>query len=97
MATFIVFGKYTPESLKAMSPDRTKAAVKLIKQMGGKVQSMYATLGQHDLVCVVSLPTMEDAIKASVALSRMTGIAFTTAPAVTVDEFDKLIGELPTG
>jgi uncharacterized protein with GYD domain len=93
MATFLMFGKYSPEALGNMSPERTKAAAKLIKQHGGKVQSMYATLGAHDLVFVVTLPTSEDAIKASVALSRSTGIAFSTAPAVSVEEFDKLMGE----
>jgi hypothetical protein len=29
---------------------------------------------------------------ASAALARLTGIAFSTAPAVTVEEFDKLAG-----
>jgi len=95
MALFLMFGKYTSEGLKEMSPDRTKAAVKLVKQMGGKLQSMYATLGENDLVFVVNLPSTEDAIRASVALGRTTGIAFRTAPAVTVDEFDKLVGEAP--
>ena len=30
-------------------------------------------------------------MKASLALSKMTGIAFTTCPAATVEEFDKII------
>jgi uncharacterized protein with GYD domain len=55
---------------------------------------MFATLGVTDLVFVLSFPSTNDAIKASVALSKMTGIAFSTAPAVPVAEFDKLMGEL---
>lgn len=93
MATFLMYGKYTPEALKEISADRTKAAHKLVKQMGGKIQAGYATLGANDLVFVVNLPSTEDALKASIALNRMTGIAFSTAPAVTVDEFDKLASE----
>ena len=35
-------------------------------------------------------PGMEDAMRASVALTRLTGIGFNTTAAVTVDEFDRL-------
>ena len=94
MATFLMFGKYSPQALDRMSAERTASAVDLIKKFGGEVQSMYATLGVNDLVFVVSFPSTEDAMKASVALSKMTGIAFSTAPAVTVAEFDKLMGDL---
>jgi len=94
MATFLMFGKYSPKALDAMSAERTASAVEMIKKFGGEVQSMFATLGVNDLVFVVSFPGIEGAIKASVALSKMTGIAFSTAPAVTVAEFDKLMGDL---
>jgi hypothetical protein len=40
---------------------------------------------------VVTLPSLEAALKASVALSKQTGIAFTTSPAISVEEFDKLV------
>jgi hypothetical protein len=42
-------------------------------------------------VLVVSLPGTEEAMKASVALTKLTGISFTTMPAVTVQDFDKLM------
>jgi uncharacterized protein with GYD domain len=48
-------------------------------------------LGEHDLVLIVELPDTEDAIKASVALNRLTGIAFRTMPAIGVPDFDKII------
>ncbi len=94
MATFLMFGKYSPQALEGMSAERTSSAVELIKKFGGQVQSMYATLGANDLVFVLSFPGIEDAMKASVALTKMSGIAFNTAPAVTVAEFDKLMGQI---
>ena len=94
MATFILFGKYSSQSLQQMSAERTTAAVELIGKFGGEVQSMYATLGQHDLVLVVWFPGVEEAMKASVALGRATGISFTTEPAVPVEEFDQLMADL---
>ena len=94
MATFLMFGKYSPQALDEMSAERTALAIELIKKFGGEVQAMYATLGVNDLVFVVSFPGTEDAMKASVGLSKKSGIAFSTAPAVTVAEFDKLMGDL---
>ena len=91
MATFFMFGKYSAEAIKAISADRTKKVIDVVKKLGGEVQSMHALLGEKDLVFVMSFPGMEQAIQASVALSKMTGIAFTTAPAVTVEDFDKLM------
>ncbi len=91
MATFLMFGKYSPQAMAKMSPQRTKAAVKLIQKFGGSVEAMYATLGETDLVLVLNFPGTAEAMQASVALAKQTGIAFTTAPAVTVEEFDKLM------
>jgi len=57
-------------------------------------ESMYVLLGEKDLVFIVNFPEIEQAIKASVALSKLTGISFTTLPAVSVEEFDKMISEV---
>ena len=50
MPRFMMLGKYTPEALKGVSPERTVKAVELIKKNGGKVVSMYSVVGEHDLV-----------------------------------------------
>lgn len=94
MHTFIMLGKYSFDAVHAMSPNRTKEAVVAIKKYGGEVLSMYALLGEKDLIFAVTFPGIEQAMKASVALSKMTGISFTTSPAVTVGEFDKMMTDL---
>ena len=91
MATFILFGKYSAEALKGMSPARTQQITDTIKKFGGQVQGMYATLGDQDLVFILQLPGVEQAMQVSVALNKMTGIAFTTAPALTAAEFDQIM------
>jgi uncharacterized protein with GYD domain len=90
MATFLMFGKYSAQAMKEMSPERTQKVRDKVKQLGGEVKAMYAMLGKYDLLLVVSLPGIEAAMKASLSLAKMTGIGFTTAPALTVEEFDKL-------
>jgi uncharacterized protein with GYD domain len=91
MATFIMCGKYSLDAVKQISAQRTQQTMDLLKQHGGAAKGMYAMLGEKDLLFIVDLPSVEAAIKVSVGLSKMTGIAFTTSPAVTVEEFDKLM------
>ena len=94
MATFFMFGRYSADAIKGMSIKRTKEAESLIKKFKGEVQGMYSLLGGKDLVFIVTFPGIEQAMKASVALGKMTGISFTTSPAVTVEEFDKMMAEI---
>ena len=94
MATFFMFGNYSSLAINEIGTQRTDKAVNLIKKFGGEVKEIYALLGQHDLVLVVTLPGIEQAMKASLALSKMTGISFKTSPAVSVEEFDKFVTEL---
>ncbi len=78
MPIFMMFGKYSTEALKGISSERTDKAVELIKKNGGKVISMYAVMGENDLVFTLDFPIPENAIAASVALNKLTGISFTT-------------------
>jgi len=87
------FGKYSSESLKGISSERTDRAVNLIEKHGGKVISMYAVLGEHDLVFTLDFPDAEKAMATSVELYKLTGISFTTSPVVEVEKFDKLVGK----
>ena len=94
MATYLMFGTYSQEGMKAMSAERTDRAIALIEKHGGKATAGYALLGEKDLLLILDLPGTEAAMKTSVALSKMLGIGFTTAPAVTIEEFDKLIEDV---
>ena len=93
MPIFMMFGKYSPEAMKEISAGRTKKAMALIKAHGGKVISMYAVMGEHDLVFTLEFPDAELALAASVELGKFTGITFTTSPVVNVEEFDRLKGK----
>ncbi len=91
MATYLMFGKYSPDSAKSISPRRTTQARDLIKKNGGEFKTGYALLGDIDLVLVVDLPDTERAMQTSAALTKLLGISITTAPAVMVEQFDKLM------
>ena len=94
MATFIMCGKYSIEAVKGMKAERTKKSVKLIEKFGGKVKAMYAVLGERDLVFILDFPGIEEAARASIALTKMTGIAFSTSQAISIDRFDEITATL---
>jgi uncharacterized protein with GYD domain len=95
MATFAMLGKYSREGIQGMSQARTEKARELVKKCGGTMQTAYALLGEHDLLILAEFPSVDGAAKASIALSKLTGIAFATSQAIPVDEFDKLMASLP--
>jgi uncharacterized protein with GYD domain len=93
MATFFMFGNYNADAAKDISINRTEQAMETVRQLGGEVNGMYALLGEYDLLFCVELPDVEQAMKASVALTKLTGIAFKSCPAVKVEVFDRLTAE----
>jgi uncharacterized protein with GYD domain len=94
MPIFMMFGKYTGNSLKNVSAQRTKKAVKIIEKNGGKVIAMYAVMGEHDLVFTLDFPDLDKALSASAALNMLTGISFSTSPVVDVEKFDHLMSKI---
>ena len=92
MPIFLMFGRYSSEAIKGISSERTDMARELIKENDGKIISMYAVMGEHDLVFTVDFPGADNAMAASVALFNLTGLHFTTSPVVDVEQFDKLMG-----
>jgi len=94
MATYFLFGKYTSDAVKGIGASRTEKANKLIQKYGGEIRSIYALLGEKDLVIIATFPGTEQAVKSSIAISKLTGINFTTSEAIAVEDFDKMISDI---
>jgi len=93
MNTYLMYGTYSIAAERKISSNRTKKANALVKKLKGRVVAEYAMLGKPDLLLIVELPGIKEVVKLSVELSEMTGISFTTEPALTVAEFDKLFAK----
>lgn len=91
MNTYLMFGKYSSEAVKGIKSERTREANHLIEDNGGEIVAQYTLLGENDLLFIVNFPSVEDVIKSSVALNKLTGISFNSVPAITVDQFDKIM------
>lgn len=92
MPVYIMFGKYSHAGKKEISSERTQGAVQVIGGSGGEVKAGYALFGETDLVIITEFIGNDQDMKSSVRLSQLLGISFTTAPAVSMEDFDKLVG-----
>ena len=92
MQIFIITGRYSAESIKQISGERTTKGVQIVQQCGGKFVGAYATMGETDVLAIVEFPGVSEAFKASIALNKELGISFSTVPALYVEDFDKLVG-----
>ena len=90
MVTFLLFGSYTQDALDGINAERTKRAEEIIAGYGGKLRFVYALLGEYDIVMAADLPGVPEAVQVSIALTRETGIAFISMPALPVVDFDRL-------
>lgn len=91
MSLYFMFGKYTSEAVEKISSERTKKVVDIMNQFGGDIKSMYILMGAYDLVLITTFPNMKEALQASIAITKATGISFSTLPAMPVEEFDELV------
>lgn len=94
MATYLLLGKYSLDALKDISARRTEKTLELIEKFGGSLKDGYALLGKNDLVLILDVPDTAQVMKISVGLSKMLGIGFTSAPAVSLEEFDQYMDEV---
>jgi uncharacterized protein with GYD domain len=96
MAIFITQGRFTREYIKgglAKPEDRQGAISQLCEQAGGKLISLYFTLGQHDFMVIADMPDAQAASVLAFVASGGGGIensvttqAFTTAEAKALFE-----------
>ncbi|HEY9381799.1 MAG TPA: GYD domain-containing protein [Burkholderiales bacterium] len=92
MATFIMRGKYSTKAMKKISSERSVKAQQIIQQCGGSNLTVYATMGESDILAIADFADASDAMKASVGLTRELEVSFATVPAIRAEEFDKLVG-----
>jgi uncharacterized protein with GYD domain len=97
MAKFLVKGNYTAEGLKGLQKDkasgRRAAVASACESLGGKLDALYVSLGGHDVVAIVDLPSTQAVVSLSVAISS-SGLARTkTTALLTVEEADQALAK----
>ena len=94
MTSFFLFGSYTQDAMDGIDASRTRKAEEIISGFGGRLSSVYALLGEYDIVMIAELPGVPEALQVSIALTRDTGIAFSSCPAIPVADFDRVASKV---
>ena len=96
MPTFVSLVNFTGQGVQNVqeSPKRAEAFRAMAADMGLKVEAMYYTLGQYDMVVIVEGP--EDAVMASLLkVSSLGNIRMQTLKGFSVDDMKGFISKMP--
>ena len=95
MPKYLFEASYTSEGLHGVIKDTAsgrKAAVqKMIKGLGGKLETFYYCFGDNDVILVVDLPDNVTAAAVALAVASSGLVHGRTTPLLTVEEVDKAI------
>jgi uncharacterized protein with GYD domain len=89
VSTYILLTTFTPDGVKTLKnhPGRVQEVNKEMEQLGVKVLSQWATLGQYDFVSVVEAPDETTMAKVSVELGSRGTTSNQTLTAIPVEDF----------
>jgi len=88
MPTFLMLTNLTAEGVRTLKnhPGRIAEVNSEVEQMGVKVISQYATLGQYDFVSVVEAPDEQTMAKVSVELGSRGTMTSQTLAAIPAED-----------
>jgi uncharacterized protein with GYD domain len=89
MSTFIMLTNLTPDGVKTLkgNPGRVQEVNKEVEQLGAKVVSQWATLGEYDFISVVEAPDEVTMAKVSVELGSRGTMTSETLAAMPAEQF----------
>jgi uncharacterized protein with GYD domain len=89
MPTFIMLTRLTSDGVKTIkdNPGRVHEVTKEVEQLGVKVLSQWATLGEYDFISVVEAPDEKAMAKLSIEMGSRGTVMNQTLMAIDVQEF----------
>jgi uncharacterized protein with GYD domain len=97
MAKFLVEVAYSAEGLRGLQKDkasgRKKAVTKVVKSLGGKIDSFYFCFGERDAVIIADMPDTSSAVALSVAVSATGLVRTKLTELLTIEETDRALAK----
>src|SRR5438045_3615731 len=97
MPKYLVQASYTSEGLRGLQKDkasgRRTAVASACEALGGKLESVYYTFGDEDVMVIVDMPDNVSMSALSLAVSASGLVRSKTTPLLTVDEVDKALAK----
>jgi len=94
MQTYYMLGKYSTVGVKHIAAVRSESCIRMIEDLGGEIILLDALLGEYDLAIIGKFPDNTAALRATLALEKLTELTLKTLPAISVAEFDQLALEI---
>lgn len=99
MARYLCTVTYTTEGARGLIADggtaRKTHVTKLIKGMGGKVESFDFALGADDAYLIVDMPDVTDGAAISLAVAASGGARVRLTPLITAAQLDEAAKKVP--
>lgn len=98
MPKYMIQGSYSPEGLKGLIKDkasgRLEAVSKALASVGGKLESVYFSLGDYDVVVLADVPDTVAVVALSAAISATGLVRTKSTPLLSIDETDKALSKV---
>jgi len=96
MPTYIALLNWTDQGIRGVkdTAKRAESAKALARKLGGKLDIHY-TMGEYDAVAMVEMPSDEAYNRFVLSTGSLGNIRTKTLKAWTLDEFQKVIDQLP--
>ena len=93
MPTYIMLTRLTPDGVKTVkdNPSRVQEVNKEVEQLGVKVLSQWATLGEYDFVTVVEASDEKVMAKLSIEMGSRGTVVNETMTAIDAEEIIKVL------
>lgn len=97
MTTYITLISFTDKGIQSIKnfQKNQAEAVKAAEGAGGKVKSLFMTMGEYDAVVIGESPSDEVHVASVIAAAMDGNIRTKTLRAFTPEEFAKIVGMLP--
>jgi len=97
MPSYILLARFTQKGVERIEdgPARIEAARKTLESLGGKLQSIYLTMGRYDSVAIIDAPDDAAAAKFSIAIGAQGNVKIESMRAFNEKEYGELVTSLP--
>lgn len=97
MSKYLVQATYSAEGLRGLKKQtasaRQDAVRRAVEALGGKLESMYFSLGDHDVITIVEMPDIVSGAALAIAVSASGSARTQTTPLLTVEETDRALSK----
>lgn len=97
MAKFLAQATYNADGLKGLQKEKASGREAVVKRaveaLGGKLESMYYSFGEHDVILIVDVPDTVAMTAFAFAVSASGLVRTRTTPLLTIEETDRALSK----